>query len=84
MSQQMAEAVQGVRIPLAPETRGHRTLAERLVVRFPALAHWLAATWARLPRNSRLRRLMLTRFVRQGYAAANRRDFDFMLTQTPR
>jgi ketosteroid isomerase-like protein len=30
----------------------------------------------RLPRHSRLRRAMLVRLVRQGYAAVNRRDFD--------
>src|SRR4051812_35413068 len=34
---------------------------------------------ARLPQHSRLRRVMLTRFVWQGYAAANRRDFDLLL-----
>jgi ketosteroid isomerase-like protein len=80
MSQQTAEPLGGVRIPLAPETRRHRTLDERIVVRFPALARWLAAAWARLPRDSRLRRAILVRRLRQGYAAASRRDFDFLLT----
>jgi ketosteroid isomerase-like protein len=34
----------------------------------------------RLPRHSRLRRVILVRLVRQAYAAANRRDFDLLLT----
>ena len=38
---------------------------------------WLAA-WARLPRHSRLRRAMLVRSVRRGYAAVSRRDFDLL------
>jgi hypothetical protein len=80
MSQETTEAMRGVRIPLVPETRRHRTLDERLVVRFPALGRRLAAAWARLPRHSRLRRAMLVRRTRQGFAAANRRDFDLLLT----
>ena len=80
MSQENVKAVRGVRIPLVPETRRHRTLDERIVVRFPALARWLAAAWARLPHHSRLRRAMLARSVRQGYAALNRRDFAFVFT----
>jgi ketosteroid isomerase-like protein len=35
---------------------------------------------ARLPQHSRLRRVLLVRRLRQGYAAANRRDFDLLLT----
>ena len=80
MSQENVEAVRGVRIPLVPETRRHRTLDERIVVRFPALARWLAAAWALLPHHSRLRRVMLARSVRRGYAALNRRDFTFVFT----
>src|SRR5438552_6368921 len=80
MSQENVEAVRGVRIPLVPETREHRSLDERILVRFPALARLLAAAWARLPHHSRLRRAMLARSVRRGYAALNRRDFAFVLT----
>ena len=80
MSQENVKAVRGVRIPLVPETRRHRTLDERIVVRFPALARWLAAAWARLPHHSRLRRAMLARSVRRGYAALNRRDFALVFT----
>jgi hypothetical protein len=64
MSQENAEAVRGVRIPLAGAKRGGpRTLDERIIVRFPALARQLSAAWARLPRHSRLRRVILTRFL---------------------
>jgi ketosteroid isomerase-like protein len=80
MSQENVEAVRGVRIPLVPETREHRSLDERILVRFPALARLLLAAWARLPHHSRLRRAMLARSVRRGYAALNRRDFAFVLT----
>ena len=80
MSQENVEIVQGVRLPLARETRRHRTLDERIVVRFPLLAPRLHAAWWRLPRHSRLRRVILARLIRQGYAAANRRDFDLLLT----
>jgi ketosteroid isomerase-like protein len=80
MSQENVEIVRVVRIPLVPETRRHRTLDERIVVRFPALARWLAAASARLPHHSRLRRAMLARSVRREFAAVNRRDFAFVLT----
>jgi hypothetical protein len=76
MSQEKAKTVRGVRIPLAPEAKQHRTLDERILVRFPALGPRLVAGWMRLPRHSRLRRAMLVRLVRHGYAAVNRRDFD--------
>src|SRR2546422_3073376 len=79
MSQEKSEGVRGVRIPLAGAGTGrHRTLDEGIVVRFPALGRKLAAAWARLPRHSRLRRAMLVRSVRRGYAAVSRRDFDLL------
>ena len=74
------EIVRGIRIPLGSETRRHRSLDERIVAHFPALARLLAAWWAKLPKHSRLRRVLLVRRFRQGYAAANRRDFDLLLT----
>jgi ketosteroid isomerase-like protein len=80
MSQEKVEPERGIRIPLVPETRRRRTLDERILVRFPALTRWLGAAWARLPRDSRLRRAILVRRLQKGYAAANRRDFDFLLT----
>jgi hypothetical protein len=76
MSKENVETVRGVRIPLAPEAKQQRTLDDRILARFPALVPRLLAAWSRLPRHSRLRRAMLVRLVRQGYATANRRDFD--------
>jgi ketosteroid isomerase-like protein len=76
MSQDNVERLRGVRIPLAPETSQHRTLDARILARFPALVPPVLAAWARLPRHSRLRQAMLVRLVRQGYATANRRDFE--------
>ena len=77
------EIVRGTRIVLTPLTesagRRHRSLDERLFVRFPALYRLLGDALMRLPPRSRLRRLMLTRRVGQAYAAANRRDFDSVL-----
>jgi ketosteroid isomerase-like protein len=80
MSQGNVETVRGVRIPLVPETRQHRTLEERIFVRFPGLTRRVSAAWAQLPRTSRLRRVLLVRRLRQGYAAANRRDFTSLLS----
>ena len=76
MSQENVEPTRAVRIPLVPETRRHRTLEERVLVRFPGLARRLSAALARLPQHSRLRRAMLVRSARQAFAALNRRDFD--------
>jgi ketosteroid isomerase-like protein len=80
MSQENVEPTRAVRIPLVPETRRHRSLEERIIVRFPAIARQVSAAWARLPRNSRLRRAILVHRVRQGFAALDRRDFDVLVT----
>jgi ketosteroid isomerase-like protein len=61
-------------------TRKHRTLDERIFVRFPAAYRKFAAFWSRLPPGSRLRRLLLLRLAAKGASAANRRDFDVVLT----
>ena len=66
--------------PLSERASGRRTLGEHLVVRFPALFHALGAAFMRLPPRSRLRRLMVARAIGRSYAAANRRDFDLVLT----
>jgi ketosteroid isomerase-like protein len=73
--------VRGVRYPLSlPSGRvaQHRTLDERLLLRFPVLFRLFGGVWIRLPPRSRLRRLLLTRLVLRGYAAGNRRDFEVM------
>ena len=81
MPQENVEIVRAVRIPLPEqETRRHRTLDERIVVHFPALARLFGGAFARLPQHSQLRRAILTRRVRHYYAAANRRDFALLVT----
>jgi ketosteroid isomerase-like protein len=60
-------------------TRRHRTLDERIFVRFPMLLRAFASFWSRLPQHSRLRRLIVLRLAVQGASAANRRDFDVVL-----
>jgi ketosteroid isomerase-like protein len=79
MSQEKLE--HGARIELAGvrTTRQHRTLDERILVRFPALARRVLYLLSRLPKESRLRRSLLGRLVAQGMCAANRRDFDLLL-----
>jgi ketosteroid isomerase-like protein len=82
MSQQSVEILRRARIALSPLSEGvsqHRSLDQRLFVRFPALYRLLADAVSRLSPRSRLRRLMLTRSVGLAYAAANRRDFDLVL-----
>ncbi len=61
-------------------TRQRRTLDEQAFVRFPALYRGFASWWSRLPPRSRLRRLILLRTTAQATSAANRRDFDVLLT----
>jgi len=59
MSQLKAKTVRGVRLPPAREARQHRTLDERILVRFPGLVPRLVGAWMLLPHPSRLRRAML-------------------------
>src|SRR6266516_1937218 len=82
MSQGNVEIVRGARItvPQVGERAGERrTVDQRLFARFPGLYRLLADAVSRLPPGSRLRRLMLARSIGLAYAAANRRDFDFVL-----
>jgi len=67
-----------IRLTRADVTRRRRTLDERILVRFPALARRVFDLWSRLPRKSRLRRSLLLRFAVGGTCAANRRDFDVL------
>jgi ketosteroid isomerase-like protein len=79
MAQEDVGIVGGVRTPVAvrSETR-RRSLDERLLARFPAVARGLSSLWSRLAPRSRLRRAILSRIMRQGCEAANRRDFDLL------
>ena len=83
MSQENVKPPRGVRyrVALPSEAAGRRrTPDERLFVRLPGLYHLLADRLMRLPLGPRLRRWYLTNSVVRGCAAANRRDFDLMLT----
>ena len=80
MSQEKVKIVRGVQTPITvPSETRRRSLDERIFVLFPALARALLSAWSRLPPRSRLRRAWLSRVVRQGIQAANRRDFDSLL-----
>lgn len=61
-------------------TRRHRTLDERILARFPALARVSAYFQSRLRTGSRLRRLLLVRRASQAASAVNRRDFDLLFS----
>src|SRR5688500_7840328 len=82
MSQAKPEGLRGVRTTLpspGDSARQHRTLDERLAVRFPTIAGLLTRGLMRLSPRSRFRRLMLARRIEQIYAAANRRDYESVL-----
>lgn len=83
MSEENDENVPGARIalpPLSESASQRRSLDERLFVLLPSLYRRLSDMLLRLPQRSRLRRSMLIRRMRRAYAAANRRDFDVILT----
>jgi ketosteroid isomerase-like protein len=65
--------------PLSQQAGGRRAFDERLFIRFPALARVMGNAFMQLSPRSRLRRLVLTRRVRQAYAAQGRRDFEAVL-----
>ena len=79
----MAQAKVAMRI--VPRTFSERaasrgTVDEQLRVRFPAPFRAVAAFVYRLPPRSHLRRWALGLQIARAYAAANRRDFDLVLT----
>jgi ketosteroid isomerase-like protein len=83
MSQENVESLRGVRITLPPpsdNTGQRRTAEERLAIRFPRISLLLAHGFMRLSPRSRLRRLIVTRRIQQAYAAANRRDYESVLS----
>jgi ketosteroid isomerase-like protein len=79
MSQE--NVVRGVRYSISlpsERSRRHRTLDERLFLRFPVLYRLVADRVTRLPPGARLRRLALLRISTRVAAAVNRRDFDVL------
>jgi ketosteroid isomerase-like protein len=78
----MTPSPEGVRVPvprLSGRASQHRSVDERLFLRFPSLFRRLAAALARLRPGSQLRRLVIGRAVARAYAAGNRRDFEVLL-----
>jgi ketosteroid isomerase-like protein len=65
-----------VRTPVSAAARSHRRLEERLALRFPRLTAALIRAVLRLPVDSRLRRGLVGRFLRQGTEALNRGDYE--------
>jgi ketosteroid isomerase-like protein len=59
--------------------RPHRSLDERLMLRFPAIARYMAARLARMPPSSWLRQRFLARSVSRGFAANKRGDLEYVL-----
>jgi hypothetical protein len=83
MSQENVEIVRGVRIRLNPVSQRasqQRTVDERLRVLFPGPFRASGNVLFRLPPRSRLRQSILGRAFTRAYAAANRRDFELILT----
>jgi len=72
-----------VRTAIGPDVRlrTHRSLDERLFVRWPWTYVALARAVLLLPPRSRLRRAMLRRSALSGWAAWSRRDLDLMLVR---
>src|ERR671922_2997569 len=59
--------------------RPHRSLDERLMLRFPAIARYMAARLARMPPSRWLRQRFLARSVSRGFAANKRGDLEYVL-----
>jgi ketosteroid isomerase-like protein len=59
--------------------RPRRSIDERITVRFPVIARYLAARLARMPPSSRLRQRFLARSVSRGFAANMRGDLEYVL-----
>ena len=85
----MAEERPGHAVRIAPqkitgENGQRRTLDERMVARFPSVAHAIAPLLFRLSPRSRVRQSLMARSMARAYAAANRRDFKLILALNDR
>jgi hypothetical protein len=80
------DSIQGARTapialpPLSERASRRRSLDERLFVRFPAAYRMFAHAVMRVPPRFRFRQSILSRGMSRAYAAANRRDFELILT----
>jgi ketosteroid isomerase-like protein len=79
MSQENLEHGDRIALTGVNTRRRHRTVDERILVRFPALARRLLYLGSRFPKKSRLRRMWQRRLSSLATSAANRRDFDVLL-----
>jgi ketosteroid isomerase-like protein len=80
MSQENVETAWAVQTSITVSTKAdHRSLEERIMVRFPALFRLLALAWSRLSPDSWLRQRLNPYLLGRGYGAANRRDFEVLL-----
>jgi ketosteroid isomerase-like protein len=83
MAQEHAESLRAARITLPPSgdnSDQRRKPDERLAIRAPKASRLLTRVVMRLSPRSRLRRLLVARRIRQAYAAANRRDYESVLS----
>ncbi len=83
MPQENVQAGAGIRVtpqPLSDRASGRRSFDERLRIRLPGPFQRMGALLFRLPPRSRLRQSILARLIARAYAAANRRDFELILT----
>jgi ketosteroid isomerase-like protein len=67
-----------VRWKIEPLNRSRRGLDERLLLAAPSAARVIGRILARRPAGSRIRRALITRVIRVGFAANNRLDYDAM------
>ena len=70
------ENVEVVRQPIAVRAHSRRRLEERMALRFPSVLALLARAGWRLPPRSRLRQVLIRRYVRLGFEATNRGDYE--------
>jgi ketosteroid isomerase-like protein len=63
-----------VRQPLPAQTEPHRTLDDRIAIRFPGLVAREARLISRLPPSSPVRQAVIARVVHHALSAYNRRD----------
>ena len=74
------DTVTFVRKPLQIREHSHRTLEQRLAIRFPSLAAASFRLITKLPLGSRVRQALVWRTVRLAVEAYNRRDLDAVVT----
>jgi ketosteroid isomerase-like protein len=83
MAGERRKTIRGVAVaprPVDERAGRRRTIEERLRVRFPSLFRRLGAIVLGLSPRARIRQALVARLMARAYAAANRRDFELVLT----